>query len=89
MFGAQALVATLADCGVRACFANPGTSEMHLVAALDREPRIRSVLAPVTLIVSLALRIPFTRTALAEVSPSPRTAMANTNGGVRRSSCKA
>ncbi|MFZ4604241.1 MAG: acetolactate synthase large subunit, partial [Caulobacterales bacterium] len=45
MFGAQALVATLADCGVRACFANPGTSEMHLVAALDREPRIRSVLA--------------------------------------------
>ncbi|MBU6373620.1 MAG: acetolactate synthase large subunit [Alphaproteobacteria bacterium] len=45
MFGAQALVTTLADCGVRACFANPGTSEMHLVAALDREPRIRSVLA--------------------------------------------
>jgi len=45
MFGAEALVATLADCGVRACFANPGTSEMHLVAALDREPRIRSVLA--------------------------------------------
>ena len=45
MFGAEALVRTLADCGVRACFANPGTSEMHLVAALDREPRIRSVLA--------------------------------------------
>jgi acetolactate synthase-1/2/3 large subunit len=45
MFGAQALVSTLAECGVRACFANPGTSEMHLVAALDREPRIRSVLA--------------------------------------------
>ncbi|MEL6859536.1 MAG: acetolactate synthase large subunit, partial [Pseudomonadota bacterium] len=27
-----------------ACFANPGTSEMHLVTALDGEPRIRSVL---------------------------------------------
>ena len=42
--GADALVRTLADCGVRACFANPGTSEMHLVAALDREPRIRAIL---------------------------------------------
>lgn len=42
--GANALVATLADHGVRACFANPGTSEMHLVTALDQEPRIRSVL---------------------------------------------
>jgi len=44
MNGAEALVATLADNGVDACFANPGTSEMHLVAALGREPRIRSVL---------------------------------------------
>jgi acetolactate synthase-1/2/3 large subunit len=44
MTGAEALVGTLADCGVAACFANPGTSEMHLVTALDREPRIRSVL---------------------------------------------
>lgn len=42
--GAQALVGALAACGVRACFANPGTSEMHLVTALDGEPRIRSVL---------------------------------------------
>lgn len=33
-----------ADRGVDACFANPGTSEMHLVAALDRVPRIRPVL---------------------------------------------
>ncbi len=44
MYGAQALVKTLAGCGVRACFANPGTSEMHLVTALDQEPAIRSVL---------------------------------------------
>lgn len=42
--GATAIIGSLADCGVRACFANPGTSEMHLVTALDREPRIRSVL---------------------------------------------
>ena len=42
--GADALVSTLADHGVTACFANPGTSEMHLVTALDRETRINSVL---------------------------------------------
>jgi acetolactate synthase-1/2/3 large subunit len=42
--GADALVGTLADCGVTVCFANPGTSEMNLVTALDKEPRIRSVL---------------------------------------------
>ena len=44
MTGAEALVGTLADHGVTACFANPGTSEMHLVTALDGESRIRSVL---------------------------------------------
>jgi acetolactate synthase I/II/III large subunit len=44
MTGADALVSTLADNGVTACFANPGTSEMHLVTALDRETRIKSVL---------------------------------------------
>ena len=42
--GAEALVSTLADHGVTACFANPGTSEMHLVTALDHEPRIHSIL---------------------------------------------
>jgi acetolactate synthase-1/2/3 large subunit len=31
--------------GVRACFANPGTSEMHLVAALDAVPGIKPILA--------------------------------------------
>ena len=44
MNGADAVIATLADNGVEACFANPGTSEMQLVSALDREPRIRPVL---------------------------------------------
>jgi acetolactate synthase-1/2/3 large subunit len=45
MNGAQALVATLAEAGVEVCFANPGTSEMHLVSAFDGEPRIRPILA--------------------------------------------
>ena len=43
--GAQALMKTLADAGVDVCFTNPGTSEMHFVAALDSEPRMRAVLA--------------------------------------------
>lgn len=42
--GAEALVRTLIAGGVDTCFANPGTSEMHFVAALDRIPGIRCVL---------------------------------------------
>ncbi|BBY53201.1 acetolactate synthase large subunit [Mycobacterium koreense] len=42
--GAQALITTLVDCGVQVCFANPGTSEMHFVAALDAVPQMRGVL---------------------------------------------
>ncbi|WP_433334369.1 acetolactate synthase large subunit [Spirillospora sp. CA-294931] len=45
MNGAQALIRTLADAGVTACFTNPGTSEMHFVAALDDVPEMRAVLA--------------------------------------------
>ena len=45
MNGAQALLQTLADAGIEVCFTNPGTSEMHFVAALDGEPRMRAVLA--------------------------------------------
>ncbi len=45
MNGAQSLVATLVDQGVDICFANPGTSEMHFVAALDTVPEMRGVLA--------------------------------------------
>ena len=33
MNGAQALMKTLADAGIEVCFSNPGTSEMHFVAA--------------------------------------------------------
>jgi acetolactate synthase I/II/III large subunit len=43
MNGARALIATLVDGGVEVCFANPGTSEMHFVAALDSVPRMRGV----------------------------------------------
>jgi acetolactate synthase I/II/III large subunit len=42
--GALALLSTLIDGGVNTCFANPGTSEMHFVAALDRVPKMRGVL---------------------------------------------
>lgn len=45
MNGAQALMKTLVDSGVEVCFSNPGTSEMHFVAALDSEPKMRAVLA--------------------------------------------
>jgi len=41
--GAQALIQTLIHCGVDTCFSNPGTSEMHFVAALDRSD-MRAVL---------------------------------------------
>ncbi|WP_321845865.1 acetolactate synthase large subunit [Paraburkholderia bannensis] len=44
MNGAEKLVETLIDGGVDTCFANPGTSEMHFVAALDRNPGMRCVL---------------------------------------------
>src|SRR6187455_686116 len=44
MNGAESLVRTLLACGVDTCFANPGTSEMHFVAALDRVPGMRCVL---------------------------------------------
>ena len=36
MNGAESLVRTLVAGGVDVCFANPGTSEIHIVAALDR-----------------------------------------------------
>ena len=44
MNGAETLVRTLLASGVDTCFANPGTSEMHFVAALDRVPGMRCVL---------------------------------------------
>src|SRR5580692_11517753 len=44
MNGAESLIRTLLAGGVNACFTNPGTSEMHIVAALDRAPEMRCVL---------------------------------------------
>ena len=45
MNGAHALLRTLVANGVDTCFTNPGTSEMHFVAALDDVPEMRAVLA--------------------------------------------
>lgn len=44
MNGAESLVHTLLKSGVTTCFSNPGTSEMHFVAALDRVPGMHCVL---------------------------------------------
>lgn len=43
--GAQALLQTMLNAGIDTCFTNPGTSEMHFVAALDGAPEMRAVLA--------------------------------------------
>lgn len=45
MNGGQALIRTLVNAGIDVCFMNPGTSEMHFVAALDDVPEMRGVLA--------------------------------------------
>jgi acetolactate synthase-1/2/3 large subunit len=44
MIGAQALIGSLVSAGVDTCFMNPGTSEMHFVAALDAVPEMRGSL---------------------------------------------
>ncbi len=44
MNGAESLVQTLIDSGIDVCFSNPGTSEMHFVAALDKIAGMRCVL---------------------------------------------
>jgi acetolactate synthase-1/2/3 large subunit len=44
MHGAESLVRTLVAGGATTCFANPGTSEMHFVAALDKVEGMRCVL---------------------------------------------
>jgi acetolactate synthase I/II/III large subunit len=47
MNGAESLVRTLVGSGVEVCFANPGTSEMHFVAALGPRRRHALRLGPV------------------------------------------
>ena len=44
MNGAESLLTTLTNNGIEVCFTNPGTSEMHFVAALDEVPGMRCVL---------------------------------------------
>jgi acetolactate synthase-1/2/3 large subunit len=45
MNGAQLLLRTMVDSGIEMCFTNPGTSEMHFVAALDSVPEMGAMLA--------------------------------------------
>ncbi|MBJ7554644.1 acetolactate synthase large subunit [Marinomonas spartinae] len=45
MNGAEAIVKAAVDSGVEYCFANPGTTEMPFVAAMDSEPKFRPVLS--------------------------------------------
>jgi len=44
MNGAESLLQTLVASGVQVCFANPGTSEMHFIRALDSVSGMRAVL---------------------------------------------
>ena len=44
MNGAESLIRTLAGGGIEVCFSNPGTSEINIVAALDKVPAMRSIL---------------------------------------------
>lgn len=44
MNGAHTLLDTLVDAGIEVCFANPGTSEMHLVTAIGQSDRVRPIL---------------------------------------------
>ena len=44
MNSADALLKTLIANGLEVVFANPGTSEMHLVAAIDHHPEVRPIL---------------------------------------------
>jgi acetolactate synthase-1/2/3 large subunit len=44
MNGAECLMQTARDAGIDVCFANPGTTEMPLVAAMDSAPGFRAIL---------------------------------------------
>ena len=45
MNGAESMLQTLINNGVEVCFSNPGTSEMHMVAAIGKTEGMRGVLA--------------------------------------------
>ena len=44
MNGAHTLLDTLVEAGIEVCFANPGTSEMHLVTAIGKSDAVRPIL---------------------------------------------
>ena len=45
MNGAESMLETLINNGVEVCFSNPGTSEMHMVAAIGKSQKMRSILS--------------------------------------------
>ena len=45
MNGAESMLETLINGGVEVCFSNPGTSEMHMVAAIGKSDKMRSILS--------------------------------------------
>ncbi|MDZ7686340.1 MAG: thiamine pyrophosphate-binding protein [Gammaproteobacteria bacterium] len=45
MNGAESMLQTLINNGVEVCFTNPGTSEMHMVAAIGKTEGMRPILA--------------------------------------------
>lgn len=45
MIGAEYLVKVAANLGFEYCFANPGTTEIPMVAVMDRETRIKPILS--------------------------------------------
>ena len=45
MNGAESMLGTLINNGVEVCFSNPGTSEMHMVAAIGKTQGMRSILS--------------------------------------------
>ena len=42
--GGQAAIAVAVQAGIDVCFANAGTTEIHMVEALDRHPNVRAIL---------------------------------------------
>jgi hypothetical protein len=72
MNGAESLVRTLVAGGVDICFTNPGTSEMHFVAALDRVEGMRCVLGLFEGVVTGPMGLPPSRRQRARRRRSPR-----------------
>src|SRR5215203_4765442 len=83
MNGAESLVETLAGAGVEVCFANPGTSEMHFVAALDRVGDMRCVLGLFEGVASAARMVDRPASTLLHLGPGLANGLANVHNARR------